>query len=85
MNMYVIKKYVSNMSIDDLKNIALKNDIVLNNREALASYNYIKSNCNNYLDGKMEIDDIINDASLLLDNDNYNKLYNIYLKYKENN
>ena len=84
MNPYLLRIYIKKLSLSDIYNIALKNDIVLSKEEALNIYNYIKNNYNAYIDGNIKDDDVIHEASLILSKDNYNKLYNIYLKYKCN-
>ncbi len=84
MNPYIMRMYLKKLTLDDVKNISLKNNIILNDIELLDVYNYIKSNYNDYLDCKISDEEVIRDASLILGKDNYNKLYNIYLKYKDN-
>ena len=79
-----MRMYLKKLTLDDVKNISLKNNIILNDIELLDVYNYIKSNYNDYLDCKISDEEVIRDASLILGKDNYNKLYNIYLKYKDN-
>lgn len=84
----VIKKYIDNMSIDDFRSLALKNDIIFNNDELSFSYKLVKTNWFNILEN---IDDF--DLSIYQDKfskDNYDKLcklfkvmydkYSIYLK-----
>lgn len=85
LNQNLLKIYIKNLSLSDIKKIAYKHNILLNDNETSCVFNYIKDNYDNYFNGYLEIDSIINDASLILSKDNYNKLLNIYLKYKENN
>ncbi len=84
MNSHIMRIYLKKLSLEDLKRIAVKNDIFLNDNELISTYNYIKNNYNDYIDGILSEDKIISDAYLLLEKDNYEKIYNIYLKYKEN-
>ena len=84
MNSHIMRIYFKKLSLEDLKRIAVKNDIFLNDNELISTYNYIKNNYNDYIDGILGEDKIISDAYLLLEKDNYEKLYNIYLKYKKN-
>lgn len=84
MNSHIMRIYFKKLSLEDLKRIAIKNDIFLNDSELISTYNYIKNNYNDYIDGILSEDKIISDAYLLLEKDNYEKIYNIYLKYKKN-
>ena len=84
MNSHIMRIYFKKLSLEDLKRIAVKNDIFLNDNELISTYNYIKNNYNDYIDGILSEDKIISDAYLLLEKDNYEKIYNIYLKYKKN-
>lgn len=84
MNSHIMRIYFKKLSLEDLKRIAVKNDIFLNDSELISTYNYIKNNYNDYIDGILSEDKIISDAYLLLEKDNYEKIYNIYLKYKKN-
>ncbi|MBQ6494695.1 MAG: DUF2624 family protein [Bacilli bacterium] len=85
MNQNLLKIYIKNLSLLDVKKIANKYNITLNDNEASSVFNYIKDNHDKYFNGYLDIDSIIKDASLILSKDNFNKLLNIYLKYKENN
>ena len=84
MNSHIMRIYFKKLSLEDLNRIAVKNDIFLNDSELISTYNYIKNNYNDYIDGILSEDKIISDAYLLLEKDNYEKIYNIYLKYKKN-
>lgn len=84
MNSHIMRIYFKKLSLEDLNRIAVKNDIFLNDSELISTYNYIKNNYNDYIDGILCEDKIISDAYLLLEKDNYEKIYNIYLKYKKN-
>ena len=79
----MIYRYIKNLRVDDVKKIALKQDIFLGDEEALGVYNYIMKNYDNFFEGNINIDDVIHDAYLILNKDNYDKAYLIYLKYRD--
>ena len=83
LNIRVIYQYIKKLSIDDIRKLALKQDIKLSDEEAIDVYNYIKNNYDKFFKGNINIDDIINDAKLILSRDNYDKVYLIYLKYRD--
>ena len=83
LNIRVIYQYIKKLSIDDIRKLALKQDIKLSDEEAIDVYNYIKNNYDKFFKGNINIDDIINDAKLILSRDNYDKVYLIYLRYRD--
>lgn len=83
LNIRVICEYIKKLSVDDIKKISLKQDIKLSDEEAIDVYNYIKNNYDKFFKGNINIDDIINDAKLILSRDNYDKVYLIYLRYRD--
>ena len=40
----LIKKYISNLSVQDVREFALKNNIIFNDKELDFTYNFIKKN-----------------------------------------
>ena len=44
----MIRKYISKMTLDDVKNMALKQGIILDDNEVSNVYKYIKSNYNSF-------------------------------------
>ena len=83
LNIRVIYQYIKKLSIDDIRKLALNQDIKLSDEEAIDVYNYIKNNYDKFFKGNINIDDIINDAKLILSRDNYDKVYLIYLRYRD--
>ncbi len=83
LNIRVICEYIKKLSVDDIRKLALKQDIKLSDEEAIDVYNYIKNNYDKFFKGNINIDDIINDAKLILSRDNYDKVYLIYLRYRD--
>ncbi len=79
----LIIEYVSKLSLDDLKKYALRFDINLSDNETLDIYNYINNNYDNFLNGEIDLDNVIHDIYFILSNDNYEKVYLLYLKYKD--
>lgn len=83
MNILMIRKYISKMTLDDVKNMALKQGIVLADNEVSNVYKYIKSNYNSFFNGKLSIEQILYDAKELVSSTNYNKFMDLYLKNKD--
>ena len=83
MNKYLMYKYFSKLSIDDIRNLSIKYNIFLSDIELDDVYNYVKNNYEGYFNGKISYDDIIVSASKILSDDNYNKLSFLFSKYKE--
>ncbi len=83
LNIRVIYEYLKKLSVNDVKKIALNQNINLSDKEAIDVYNYIKNNYDKFFKGNINIDNIINDAKLILSKDNYDKAYLIYLKYRD--
>lgn len=83
MNIFFFREYVKKMTYDDIRNVALKNGIVLDNDEVVSIYKYIKNNYVNYFNGSISIDDVIESAKKILSDVNYEKVLKIYDIYKD--
>lgn len=76
----LIKNYINNLKIKDLKDFALKNDILINDNEADYLFNIVKNNYQELIYGNpntifKNIKDKINDES-------YQKIIKLYFLYK---
>ena len=78
MNNYFFKKYLDNLTKNDIDNYLKKQQIILNNNELDKVYNYIKNNNHKYFNNTLSKEKIILDAKTILSKDNFNKLYDIY-------
>lgn len=80
MKKFIIKKYIDKLSIQNINNFALNNNIVLTEKELEYMYNLIKSNWEQILS---------NDDSILLklngnvDNESIKKIEKLYYEYKK--
>jgi hypothetical protein len=83
LNIHLIKEYIRKMTLEDIKKFAYNKEISLSDEEAKNIYDYIKNNYNNFFNGKISINDIINEASVILSSNNFKKFMNIYLQYKD--
>lgn len=76
----IIKNYINNLKEEDIIYFANKNDICLNQSEINYIYKTIKSNYKTLLGNDYQC--ILNEASNYLKNDNYKKICNLYLDYR---
>ncbi len=80
MKKFIIKKYIDKLSIQNINNFALNNNIVLSEKELEYMYNLIKNNWEQILN---------NDDSILLklngnvDNESIKKIEKLYYEYKK--
>ncbi len=83
MNNYIIKKYIKNLSKNDIYNLALKNNINLNQTELDKLYKYIQNNYLNYFNNTLSLEQILYDSKIILETNNYIKLSKLYDEYKD--
>lgn len=80
---FIVKRYVDNMSIHDLNNMAISKGIGLSKVELEFSYEFIKKNWMNVLSNKGLFD--IDKYKSKYSEENFNKIKNLYkellLKY----
>lgn len=80
MKKFIIKKYIDKLSIQNINNFALNNNIVLSEKELEYMYNLIKNNWEQILN---------NDDSILLklngnvNNESIKKIEKLYYEYKK--
>ena len=77
----LIKNYINKLSISDVNNMAIKNNINLSNDELNYIYNQIKNNYHNLLYGDSSI--IFNDLKNNVSSSNYEKIKNLFDTYKQ--
>lgn len=76
----LITNYINNnLSIDDIKEYALKSNINLSHSDTIIIYNFIKRNYKNILDGD---ESSFNNLKLQINKDLYDKIIKIYNYYK---
>ena len=79
MNKFIIYKYMEKITKDDIKKYAIREETNLSNNELDLIYAYIKKYPKRILNEPMEvIDEIKDDLSVEV----YNKLMDLYQKYK---
>jgi hypothetical protein len=77
----LIQKYINKITVTDVEMFAINNNIKLNKNETSAIYSVLKEHYNNLLYGNSEI--ALNILKNKLSNENYNKVYSLFMKYKE--
>lgn len=76
----MIENYIYNMKNIDVKNFALKNDIILNDNEVEYILNVIKKNCHILIYGNPEL--IFNDLKNKFPLETVNKIEKLYIEFK---
>jgi len=75
----LIEKYVKKMTIDDIKSFLNKNDLKLDDNNINFFYDLIKTNWQDILKYP---DDYLKIIQKKVNYDDYQKIYNLYLNYK---
>lgn len=83
MNIRLISDYINRMTKDDLRKIALSQGIILDDYEVDNIYDYVKNNYKKYLYTKINYEDILDDLKSMLSSSNFDKVMDIYTKYKD--
>lgn len=73
---FIIKRYMDNLSINDLNNLALSNGIVFSDKELEFSYEFVKKNWSSILSNKGLFD--INKYKERFSDENFKKLNDLY-------
>ena len=74
----IIKAYIKNLTKDDIKIYATKNNIILNDYELDLIYSNIKNNYENILANPLPY---LNDIKVKVNNSTYQKIYELYTTY----
>lgn len=80
MNKLIIINYIKKLTKNDISNYCLKNNIPLSNEELDIIYYYIKNRYNDFFDGK-DIE-LLNEIKYKIKSATYNKILELYKKYK---
>lgn len=83
MNTLFFKKYIQNLTKNDIQTLATKKNILLNSNELQDTYNYIKNNYQKYFNQEISKETILNDFKKILTNQNYEKIYKLYKEHKD--
>lgn len=78
---YIIKEYINKLTLNDIKNIALNEEIILSDNDSKVIFTFIKSNYKKALKNPDLID--ITELKDKLDLKTYDSVCNVYYKYKE--
>lgn len=77
MNLF-IEQYVKKMTIDDIKSFLNKQEIKIDNNDITFFYNLIKTNWQDIIKNPTDYLKIIKEK---VSKEDYNKIYNLYIKY----
>ena len=77
----LLKNYVNKLSINDINDFAVKNDIVHNKNELNTIYDIIKNDYDELLYGNS--DNVFNKLKSNVSSDNYDKIINLFFLYKK--
>lgn len=76
----LLKNYIDNLNIQDVKNFFDKNDISLDNKELDILYKHLKNDWYTFI--YEDERPILKDIEANINKENYSKLYSLYIKYK---
>lgn len=76
----IINNKINNLTLEELKKLAINNNIDLNNQELNYIYNIIKKDWNNFL--YKDPNPILQNIKNNINQESYNKLYTLYIYYK---
>lgn len=76
----IISEYINKISIQDIIEFANKNNIYLNDYESNLIYNYIKNDWKTIIYGNYN--SILNDLKNKIDINKYNKIEQLFYKFK---
>ena len=77
---YLIKEYIKNLTINDIKKFAIKKNINITDNDAIILFDYAKNYYQDILNGNDK--DIINELKNKLSPNVFKETYKIYLEYK---
>lgn len=76
----LINEYVNRMTLEDVNNFALKNGIILKDKEVKVIYDHIKNNWRTIVFGNPR--GILDDLKEKLDSTSYQKIESLYIYFK---
>ena len=76
----LINEYVNRMTLEDVNNFALKNGIILKDKEVKIIYDHIKNNWRTIVFGNPR--GILDDLKEKLDSTSYQKIESLYIYFK---
>lgn len=76
----LINEYVNRMTLEDVNNFALKNGIILKDKEVKVIYDHIKNNWRTIVFGNPR--GILDDLKEKLDSTSYQKVESLYIYFK---
>ena len=80
MNEYIISEYIKKLTVNDIIKLANKNNIEMNESDAIVLYSYAKKYYQDFLHGNS--DKVIKEIRDKINPSTYKKLYKLYIKYK---
>ena len=78
--MNLLKQYINKITINNINDFALKNNINLSEKELNFLFDLIKNNHENIINDIKPFETILKEN---LSNDNYQKINNLYYEYKQ--
>ena len=81
MNEFLIKNYISNLTLNDINTFAIKNGIELNEEELKIIEKYIRNDWRTIIYGNPR--PILNELKEKLNQIQYQKIENLYVEFKE--
>jgi len=77
---FILKNYINKLTINDIKNYAIKNNYIVSDKDINTIYNYIKRYWEDIYNGNLEC---FNEIKKEVDYSTYNLIIDLYNKYKD--
>ncbi len=80
MKEYLIREYINKLTIDDILNYAHKNNLTINENDAIILYNYAKKYYKDFINGNPK--DILKEIKSKINPETYKQAYKLYIENK---
>ena len=76
----LIRNYIDKLTLENLEDLLIKNNVPIDEEDTIIIYQYLKDNKENII--KNDIDDTLKDLKRSLKEDSFKEIYRLYLNYE---